>query len=303
MILCDFNQVVIANYAMHTYSSKQNRFPSDEDLDQEDLLRHMILNSIRSYRSKFNKKYGELVICCDSKDCWRKDIFPYYKMNRTKNKADSPIDWKAVYQTIDLMLAELKSSFPYNIIKIERAEADDIIGTICHTLGVRLMSGHAEPILILSSDKDFRQLQQYVNIAQYDPVRGKFITETNPLGYLVEHVLKGDVGDGVPNFLSDGDTFIVEGKRQKPLRTSRIESYKKNMYGEDHYSLEKTLSGKEAINFARNKMMVDLSLIPTNISEECIRQLKENVTVDRSKIFNYFIKHRLKNLTESMGDF
>ena len=69
MILIDNNQVIIANLF--------SLLKHNNELD-ENLLRHMILNTYRMYRKKFHNKYGELVICNDSRS-WRKDIFENYK--------------------------------------------------------------------------------------------------------------------------------------------------------------------------------------------------------------------------------
>ena len=77
MILVDLNQVMISNLMVQLGGQKGVEL-------EEDLFRHMILNSLRSVRKKFNGDYGELVICCDDKNFWRRQRFPYYKANRKK---------------------------------------------------------------------------------------------------------------------------------------------------------------------------------------------------------------------------
>ncbi|GAG49489.1 unnamed protein product, partial [marine sediment metagenome] len=80
MILVDFNQVMIATIMINL-----RKAPAIE----VDLVRHMVLNTLRSYRIRFGQKYGELVLCHDSRDPWRRDIFPLYKANRAKQKESS----------------------------------------------------------------------------------------------------------------------------------------------------------------------------------------------------------------------
>ena len=47
----------------------------------------------------------------------------------------------------------------------------------------------------------------------------------------------------------------------------------------------------------------DLSYTPEELSSEIINTYKEAPYGDRSKLLNYFIQKRLKNLTESIGEF
>lgn len=281
MILMDFNQICISNL-MANIGNHQN-MPIDENI-----LRHMILNSIRAYVVKFGKEFGELIICTDDKNYWRRQLFPYYKAARRKAREESELDWNAIFQALNKIRDEVKVYFPYKVIQVDTAEADDIIGTICHARGHVL---NTDPILILSSDKDYIQLQVHANVRQFDPIRKKWITHDNPKKYLLEHILKGDVGDGIPNILSP-DNCLVIGERQKPMTQKRIEEFA-------------TGSKNEAIarNWSRNEQLVNLSLVPDHIKEQIMDKLEEVNTKDRSQLFNYFIQNRLKNLLDSIGDF
>ena len=150
MILVDMNQVMISNLMAQIGSHHNVEV-------QEDLVRHMVLNSLRGYRNKFAGDYGELVICCDDKNYWRKRIFPYYKANRKKYRSQSELDWSSIFNCLNAIRDELKEHFPYKVMQIDTCEADDIIATICHQEGSHLLNG-SEMILILSGDKDFIQL-------------------------------------------------------------------------------------------------------------------------------------------------
>jgi hypothetical protein len=283
MILIDLNQVMISNLMMQIGNH------TNIDLD-ENLLRHMVLNSLRAHRTKFKPDFGELVICCDDKNYWRRELFPYYKASRRKSREESELNWREIFRILNKIRDELKEFFPYKVVQVETAEADDVIATLCHKYGVQLNNDASEPILILSADKDYIQLHTYANVQQYDPIRRRWIRHNDPSMYLKEHVLKGDTGDGVPNCLSSDDCFVM-GKRQKPLTKKRIE---KIMAGEVS---EEVLRG-----IKRNEMLIDLTKIPNNIKDQVIDKYNEGGN-GRQHLFDYFIKNRLKNLLENINEF
>jgi len=280
MILVDFNQVMISNLMMQI--GNHTNIPIEEGL-----FRHMVINSLRSYKQKFGSEYGEIIIACDDKNYWRKQAYPYYKANRKKNREASEINWTMVFETFNKIKNEVRENFPYRVIQVDSAEADDIIATLCNNPDI------TEEVLILSGDKDFIQLHNE-NVKQYDPVRKKWINHDNPSRYLFEHILKGDAGDGVPNVLSNDDVF-VNGGRQKPLTQKKIDK----IYNDGAVILDSVADR----NYSRNKMLVDLSMIPESIKQLVINKYNEESGKDRSKLFNYFISHKLKLLMENVGEF
>ena len=286
MILLDLNQVMIANLMMQIRNSSEV---------EEDMLRHMILNSLRLYRTKFAKDYGDLVICCDDKNYWRKQIFPYYKAHRRADREKSPLDWNNIFTILNRIRDELKETFPWRVLQIETAEADDIIGTLCHRFGKILKADGVENILILSGDKDFGQLQKYANVEQFSPVTKKWIRINNPEAFLREHIMKGDRGDGIPNFLS-GDNCIVAGQRQKPLMSKKLDTW---------ISLDPLDFCNDMMlrNYKRNEALVNLDMIPSDIQEQINNQYDNYQIPDRKGLLNYFIKKRLKHLMEHIGEF
>jgi hypothetical protein len=286
MILLDLNQVMIANLMMQIQGGKATL--------QEDLVRHMVLNSIRLYRQKF-KDYGELVICADDKNYWRKDVFPYYKAHRKEDREKSDLDWKKIFEILNKVKAEIKETFPYRVIQVERAEADDVIGTIVNRFGVYLNNQSTEEILILSGDKDFGQLQKYTNVCQFSPITKRWVKVADPRRFLREHIMKGDRGDGIPNFLSQ-DSCIVAKERQKPLASKKLDGWV-------DLEPEKFCTEEMLRNYRRNEQLVDLDFVPENIKREVNKQFDEYVLPDRKGLLNYFIKKKLKLLTECIGEF
>jgi len=288
MILVDLNQVMISNLMMQPGLNSTG-------ID-ENMIRHMVLNSIRMYKVKFGNKYGELVICADDKKYWRRDVFPYYKASRKKARAESPYDWNLIFETLNKVRDEIRENFPYRVIQVDKTEADDVIGTICYTYGAELKNENTEPILILSSDKDFMQLQKFVNVEQYSPIAKKFLKEANPVRFLKEHIIKGDRGDGIPNILSSDDTFIAEA-RQKPVVEKKLNTWVEQ-------NPEDFCDATMLKNYRRNESLIDLSKVPTEFSDKILETYRSPRQVKgKDKILNYFIKNRMKLLMEHIQEF
>lgn len=284
-ILVDYSQVMLAtlfaNIGNHT-----NVEMSD------DLIRHMFLVSLKYNRTKFTETYGEIVLCCDGKNSWRREAFPYYKAGRRTSREKSDLDWNELFRIMAEIRDEIAENFPYKVIHIDRCEADDIIGTVCHTFGTELNT-NGEKFLILSGDKDYIQLQRYANIDQYDPVRKKWIRHDDPEAFLAEHIFKGDTGDGIPNVLSP-DNCLVIGERQKPMTAKRMEAFLASME-----SMDETTK----IRYHRNKMLIDLSDTPAVYKAQILEAYGQEKTIGRSKLLTYFIHKKLKNLMTDIGDF
>jgi len=285
VILVDYSQIMLASLFMSIGNH------TNVDID-ENLIRHMFLNSLRANRKKFTEDFGEIVICADGKNSWRRKIFPYYKAGRRKSREESELDWNELFRIINSVREELDEFFPYKVLQFDHCEAYDIIGVICNNYGVEMNNG-TESILILSGDKDYIQLQKYANVKQYNPVQKKWIQNNEPNKYLAEHIIRGDGSDGVPNILSP-DNSIVIGERQKAITSKRLDDLIK---GPDHMD-EITKS-----RYFRNKMMIDLSEVPENYQEQILSEFTKEKDVGRSALFNYFVTRKLKNLLTDIGDF
>lgn len=281
VLIIDFSQVVISGLQTTVSSTRIKTM-------DKDLCRHIVLNSIRAIVVKFKKDYNKIVIACDSRKYWRKDVFPFYKACRKKSREKSDLDWTLIFEVLDEVKQDLREIFPYKIIEVEKAEADDIIGTL-----VPRLSTH-EPVLIASSDGDFKQLHKYQNVKQYNPMLKIFVKSPNPQLELKEKILTGDKGDGIPSCLSNDDVFVL-GIRQKNL-TQKI---KDKLLTEDFNNPEIEYYR----NIQRNKLLIDLSMIPQEIKNKIVDEYEIEQNGSKQLIKKYFIKHRLNMLMECIDEF
>lgn len=286
MVLMDLSQLFVAAFmAVAGYGQSTIEIT-------EDSVRHLTLNTIRANRLKF-KDYGDLVICCDSTMSWRRDFFPYYKARRRQSKEKSPVNWKQLYATLHKIIEEMREYLPYRIIMVEGCEGDDAIGVM-----TRYLNDEDDPhswfscakTLIISGDHDFSQLQTNPNVLRFDPIHKHFIKEPNPVQFLAEHIIRGDVGDGVPNILSDDDCLVMH-RRQSPITKKRLEA------------LIKHVPEEVEVNWKRNNTLINLANTPTELANQIIDEYKKEAGKDRSRLIEYFMKYKLRELTKSINDF
>jgi len=297
MILVDYSQVALA--AILTFQRELKGTESEV----KNLIRHVTLATLKSYKKKYGKEYGELVICCDGRKYWRKEFFEFYKGMRKSNRDKSDLDWKLIFDTLSEMREDISQHFPYRVMHIDRAEADDIIAVMTQYLQENLLIQEGlveEPqkILILSSDKDFKQLQLYPTVKQWSPMQKKYITATRKeiVEHKIEHIVKGDTGDGVPNILSKDDVFM-KGERQKPMSAKRLQEFFDNGF-------TACRNDEERRNWHRNTTLVDFDHIPPDVKESIIvSYISSKPKGDKMSIMNYLMEHRCRLLLDEIEEF
>ena len=292
MILVDMNQVCISNLMVSLTSTVTNI--------SEGLVRHMVLNSLRSYRKKFFKDYGELVLCYDSKHYWRRKEFPYYKGTRKKDREKSSLDWNEIFDLLNKIRDEIKENLPYKVVEVDGAEADDVIACLVQHqafVNIRLQNNMQPPqkVLIMSGDKDFQQLHKYKFVSQYNPIQKKFVMCEDPKKYLLEHIIKGDRGDGIPNFLSDDDTFVAE-KRQRPLAKAKLAKWM-------DMSPEQFCDDTTMKNYERNRKLISFDCIPDEVFDSIIHTYETTETSPRGNMYPYFGRHGLNEMLDHITEF
>ena len=277
MILLDYSQIALSNIIV-------------QKLNDENMIRHMILNSIRMYNKKYRNDYGQMVICADGMNTWRKEFYPQYKASRKKGRDSSGLDWQEIFRVLNLVRDEIKENLPYKVLHMEGCEADDIIGALTYETQE---FGKFEPVMIISSDKDFIQLQKFSNVKQFSPIQKKAVTEKHPRKYLFEHVCRGDKGDGIPNVLSPDNCFVDE-IRQTPLKQNLIDTWIDD---------ESIMPEEITRNFQRNKKLIDPNEIPNDIYNNIVNTYDDQKPAMKMRVLNYLIKKRCNNLIEVVEEF
>jgi 5'-3' exonuclease len=262
--------------------------------DEEPLIRHFILNSLRMYNVKHRDEYGRMIVCGDG-GSWRKEYYPEYKASRKTNREKDSRDWDKIFNTFTNVRNEIAEHLPFDVIHEFGVEADDIIATLVQETQE---FGKHEPIMIISADKDFIQLHKHGNVKQYSPITRKMVSHEDPVLYLREHIFRGDAGDGVPNVLSSDDTFIDEDKKQTPLSKKKIQTWL-----DDYDNLENVMPSQAYRNYQRNKKVIDLEEIPQEVTTKILDKYNSLKPTPNMKALNYLIVNRMNNLVESVGDF
>ena len=283
MILVDFSGIAVATIAVNKVNDEQ-------------MLRHMMLNSIRMYNKKFRDKYGQMILCCDGANNWRRGYFPQYKANRRKGREESTFDWATAFTIMNNVREEIKENFPYKVLHIDGCEADDIIATVVEYTNEEF--GAYEDVMIISGDKDFVQLQKYKNVSQFSPVQKKSLAEKNPRAFLIEHIMRGDASDGVPNVLSGDDVFIT-GSRQTPLSKKKLDAII-----EDLNEGELLYAASWYRNYQRNETLIDLSKTPSDLKNNIIQEFtSQDQWKNKGHVLPYLINKRCNQLIESVQEF
>ena len=279
-ILVDANQIAISHLMV--------RHKIENGINIES-IRHSIVRVLGRIPRRFNGEFGQMVLCYDDKNYWRREIFPFYKKNRKQERETSKYDWDEVFSVLNIIRDEIKESFPYRVIQVSGAEADDIIASVCIYNEKR---DTPEPMLVLSADKDFIQLHKFNSVRQYDPIRNRWIEHEDPIQYLQEHIIKGDRSDGIPNILTCDDA-IVTGKPQKKMSKEKIASLA-SMEPEDFTNFIRLR------NWKRNSVLIDFNNIPDGITESILVDYHDDLK--RQVIdMNYFIKNNITNLIDEFS--
>ena len=280
MILVDANQIAISHLMV------RNKIENGIHIES---IRKSIIRVVARIDKKFRDKYGKLVLCYDDKKYWRREVFPFYKKNRKQEREKSKYDWEQVFSVLNIIRDELREHFPYQVIQVDGAEADDIIASVVINNN---KSEYPEKTLILSADKDFIQLHKYNEVSQYDPIRNNWIENSNPVQYLQEHIIKGDRSDGIPNILTCDDAFVT-GKTQKKMSKEKITSLA-SMNPQDFTNFVRLR------NWKRNAQLIDFTMIPEQVYTKII-SFYEDFTPRKSISIEYFVNNNIQDILEEFA--
>ncbi len=301
MLVIDFSQVVISNAQVQL--GKELKSPKPE---VNNLIKHLFFSQLLRYKKMFPDS-GQVVIACDGRNYWRKEFFPYYKGQRKLIKDNDGFDWDFLYKCMDELKADIQVNFPYKLIQVDRAEADDVIAVLAkysqtnELVTEGLFDGEPQEFAIISTDNDFGQLQKYKNVRQYAPMLKKMVKNPRPMDYVIEHICEGDAGDNVPNIVTD-DQWAKD--RTDGIKV-RAKSFMKDRQPEfNKKGIDACANEQERANWIRNRTLVDFDYIPKDVSEEIIHTYNTvEVKGSKMKIMNYLMANRMKLLMQSLGEF
>jgi 5'-3' exonuclease len=290
MILIDYSQVALSNILAF-----QRELKTSSEADVKNLIRHSTISTLKYYKKKYGKEYGEVVICCDGRKYWRRDVFPNYKAGRKKSREASDLNWALIFDTLSELREDIVMHFPWKVVHMDRAEADDIIASL--TLMTQEF-GNSDKVMIVSSDKDFKQLHVYDNVKQWSPIQKKAVVSKRKEidEFKIEHIVRGDAGDGIPNIFSPDDIFLI-GERQKPVSAKRLSEFIKE-------GIDACKTDEERKNWIRNEQLVSFDKIPeeiiTNVQELYLNNKPKG---DRMSVMTYLMNHRCNLLLNEIEEF
>lgn len=276
LILVDMSNVAL--HALQSASSgKMNYFQLTEMS-----LRHVVLKRLFDIHRQFGIE-REMVLCFDNDNYWRKDVFPLYKSTRAKARSYSKFSFEEYKKMFKVFKEELPQNFSWKCVDVEKCEADDVIYAICNHVRDRR-------ITIVSSDEDYLQIQNInPNVEQFSIANDKFITPQNKGYDLLEHIITGDSGDGIPNILSNANTFVMDGVRQTPMTKQRkADTMLSVQIG--------TLDENVQMRYDLNRKLIDMSELPQEYYDKIIEKFLEPKPKKTGSLMTYCLKYKLNNL-------
>ena len=182
---------------------------------------------------------------------------------------------------------------------VDNLEADDVIALLAKNapeIAEKDVFGDMlHPVLIVSNDKDYKQLHKYPYVKQYFPKKQTIGREENPEFALQELIIHGDKSDGIPNIRSDKNIFMEEGRRQTSISTEFMRRFLKE--GTDY------LSTFEKERYEFNKMLISFDEIPSKYEQEVISEYQKEKKFSRFNLMQYFARHKLKEMIDRIGEF
>lgn len=223
MILIDFAHLcyrcvfsVVGEKAYPTKKNPEKGMISIEEWEKEykGLFIHYIFSYLKHCKKEYSNEFGnEVVIALEGGDNWRKEIYKEYKANRSNDKKYN-LDFEGyIFPTINEIIEVIKNTLNYKCIRLNGVEGDDIIATLSKYSSTQKQ----EKTLIISEDKDFKQLLKFKNVCLYKPISEEFFIHDDLENekYQMElnlHILLGDKSDNIPNIKKNtefSDNFLL----------------------------------------------------------------------------------------------
>jgi 5'-3' exonuclease len=265
--------------------------PNKETIIQNPMFfAHLMTTQIIRFSKQLGaSKANKMVICLDSPS-WRKDFYAKnkpvcpvyedqtYKGNRVK---DSSLPWDELHAITDSLAESFKNHSDLYVMKIQDAEADDIIAILSKEFSSK------ETIWVLSPDKDFVQLQDE-NVHVFDPLKNAFKPEQDVSLFKKIHNIIGDASDNI---------YTIKGN-QKSMKESVALKLLKDL--DDLLATNPLM--KQKYDF--NEKLIDLSMIPEYVKEATLNEFATQThSFNATNILKTFMKFNMSKLSEDIGVF
>jgi len=283
-----------------TVFGNEDKFKKDElgNVPNYDIFAFYLLSSILYKINLFGcSKENPVVIAVDSRKNWRKDYFESikqkyftnygakidlddygYKINRKK---DSKYDWNKIYEIANDVIDVLDKSTDVAVVRVERAEADDVIG-VC----AKYEANKGKQVYISSSDKDFRQLLiNCKNIHLWHPITKSWIEEEDPVRFMQILYLTGDPGDDVPQT----KPRMGPGTALKTIP---------NLPG--LLAVDKDFR----FRYETNLKLINFDFIPQDIQDDILKEYNKNhLQYSQMELLDFFSKYKIVQLIDRVNQF
>ncbi len=186
-------------------------------------LETLLLRDFNALSSVF--PYDKVYFVSDSKQNWRKSIYPEYKDGRKK---DSKIDWEFVFDTYESFKENIQMRHNCEVHTIDLFEGDDIMA---HIITESNKKGYSN--FIISNDGDMHQFlkfdisNNYINIMYNHRFNGEKMFVPKNYNVFLGHIednAEQDIFD-----LNNNSEFIDHIEKIK-LRSSVVETNKDESY-------------------------------------------------------------------------
>lgn len=265
----------------------------DAVVHNPEFVSHLVFTNVLYTAQKFGAWTGNpMVMALDSKPYWRTKYyadnrlkfaeyknpkFEKYKGNREK---DDTIPWDAIYQVYTSVMVSLRDFSDFFVVGVDGAEADDVIA-----VATKHYSALGQDVIVVSSDKDFKQLNRPPHVKVWDPIKKMFIPTMNIEHWKRVHALMGDKGDN-----------ILAVKPKVGPKTAE------KMAPDLDYHLQTDPELRERYEF--NRTLTDFDRIPEDITKAIVEKIEsQGYNYNAMSLLKAFKEFRLSKVAENVHRF
>ena len=254
--------------------------PDEEINDDYDWLENHVfmkhfdetyMKNLIKFKNQYNIPFENMIVVrdCPRETIWRMNLYPEYKANRKntcsyKNKKYNIGNiFKHIYNNL---YPQLEKQYGFKILKVENAEADDIIAVLANK--IRELDKN-RLVVIISNDNDYLQLVNEKTLIW--SLQNKLLNtkvETTSEEILLKKILKGDDSDNIPS--------LVGNMSEKDVNELIKDEVKLNNW------LNSNPEKMESYN--NNRRLIDFHYIPNEIKELIINECRDIFPVAEQEV-------------------